>query len=89
MYQEFFIVSLEKKNLFIVGKIMLDIFITHLNPSSDNTVLINRELSEYSFVRYKTYKLKNTEIAWINREYIDELGLIPSDIEKLLLNNCS
>ncbi|KNA44807.1 MchC protein [Vibrio cholerae] len=89
MYQEFFIVSLEKKNLFIVGNFMSDIFTTHLNPTSDNTTLINRELSEYSFVSYKTYKLKNTEIAWINRKYIDELGLIPSDIEKSLLENFS
>lgn len=62
-------------------------FITYTNPSPENTLLLGGNLSEYSFVEYPVFKLKNAEVSWVNTSYLQENGIDVETAETLILEN--
>lgn len=68
-----------------------EIFRTHKYVGKDNTPYVERDLPKESFVLFDTYKLKGSEVVWINKELIQDYGieLDEDSIKKELIENFS
>lgn len=64
---------------------------THKLAGKDNTIFVDNNLPEESFVSFDTYKLKGAEVVWINKELIQEYNIeIDEDVLKnSLIDNFS
>lgn len=62
---------------------------THKCIGKDNTPYVDKYLPKESFVLFDTYKLKDSEVVWINKELMQEyeIELDESAIESELLEN--
>lgn len=52
-----------------------EIFKTYKCASKDNTPYVDKYLPTESFVLFDTYKLKDTEVVWINKNLVQEYGI--------------
>lgn len=68
---------------------MNNTFNTYSKPSKENTPFLTEPLSVFSFVEYECFKLKGTEVVWINDRYLDENNINRNDIENSILENYS
>ena len=64
-----------------------NILITHDVPNHDNTALYGNSLPENSFVSYPAFKVKNSQIAWINNNWLEERAMDVEKAEQLILDN--
>lgn len=64
---------------------------THKYAGKDNTPYVDQYLPKESFVLFDTYKLKGSEVVWINKELIQEYGIEFDEdmIKKELIENFS
>lgn len=68
-----------------------ELFKTHKCAGKDNTPYVDKYLPKESFVLFDTYKLKDSEVVWINKELIQEyeIELDENVIKSELLENFS
>ncbi|MFB9217784.1 protein adenylyltransferase SelO family protein [Vibrio sinaloensis] len=64
---------------------------THKCAGKDNTPYVDQYLPKESFVLFDTYKLKGSEVVWINKDLIQECGIEFDEdmIKKELIENFS
>lgn len=64
---------------------------THKYVGKNNTPCVDKYLPQESFVLFDTYKLKDSEVVWINKELIQEYGieLDEDTLKKELIENFS
>ncbi|MCX7207586.1 MAG: MchC protein [Proteobacteria bacterium] len=64
-------------------------FETYVQPTVENTAILGKELPASSFVAFDAFKLKQSELVWLNNDYIAEIAPDQdiSEIEKQLLKN--
>ncbi|GAL36896.1 hypothetical protein JCM19240_3862 [Vibrio maritimus] len=62
---------------------------TYQTPTKNNTKLFGQELPKSSFVEYPAYKLRETEIYWVNKAMLSELGIDHQLGEQFLLEHFS
>ncbi|MGR5362964.1 protein adenylyltransferase SelO family protein [Vibrio mediterranei] len=68
-----------------------ELLTTHKYARKDNTPYVDKHLPKESFVPFDTYKLKGTEVVWINKKLIQEyeIGLDENVIKSELIENFS
>ncbi|WP_245905424.1 MchC protein [Photobacterium lipolyticum] len=64
-----------------------NILLTYDVPSHDNTALYGNSLPEDSFVSYPAFKVKNAQIAWMNKSWLEEHSIDMEQAEPIFLDN--
>ncbi|OCH09176.1 protein adenylyltransferase SelO family protein [Aliivibrio fischeri] len=59
--------------------------------NEENTLILEGELPKSAFTSFDTFRLKNTELLWINKPLLNSYGIdsITNEIENDILNNYS
>ncbi|MFA0079940.1 hypothetical protein AB4427_17655 [Vibrio artabrorum] len=52
-----------------------EILKTHKCAGQDNTPYVDKYLPKESFVLFDTYKIKDSEVVWINKNLVQEYGI--------------
>ena len=62
---------------------------TYQFPNKNNTALLEKELPNIGFVPFNAYKLKKSELIWLNKKLVKELGMSVKNAEKEIIENYS
>ena len=66
----------------------INILHTEIIPNKENTPILEGQLPKSAFSSFDTFRLKNTELLWVNKSLLNSYGItsITNEVENDILN---